>query len=137
MSKTNQQQQSQHLSQYIFVEVGHVAMIRHRPIIVILEVLLQSHGVMWDLQHCVQVVGQHLRKKHTDIHMYTDTVNKQCVWWHFRTQRSAHSVFVHVSPHKHKHTHTSRDKQSSGTKHARTAFCCFLGFFSPMGALGM
>lgn len=58
------EQQWQHLGQYVFVEVGHVAMIRDRPIVIVLEVLLQSHGVMWDLQHCVQVVGQHLKKKH-------------------------------------------------------------------------
>ncbi len=52
----------QYLIQYIFVEVGHVAMIRHRSIVIILEVLLQGHRVVWDVQHCVQVVGKHLKK---------------------------------------------------------------------------
>lgn len=37
-------------------------MIRHRPVIIVLEVLLQGHGVMWDVQHCVQVVGKYLKK---------------------------------------------------------------------------
>lgn len=52
-----------YLIQYVFVEVWHVAMIRHRSIIIILEVLLQSHGVMWNIQYCIQVVGKHLEKK--------------------------------------------------------------------------
>ena len=50
-----------YLIQDVFVEVWHVSLIGHGPIIVILEVLLQSHGVMWDVQHRVQVVGEHLK----------------------------------------------------------------------------
>lgn len=57
----------QYLIQYVFVEVGHVAMIRHRPVIIILEVLLQSHGVMWDVQHRVQVVRKHLDRRHGEL----------------------------------------------------------------------
>lgn len=54
---------NRYLIQYVFVEVWHVAMIRHWSIIIILEVLLQSHGVMWNIQYCIQVVGKHLEKK--------------------------------------------------------------------------
>lgn len=51
------------LIQYIFVEVGHVAMVRNRTVIIILEVLLQGNRVMWDVQNRVQVVGKDLRRK--------------------------------------------------------------------------
>lgn len=44
-------------------------MVRHWPIIIILEVLLQCHRVVWDVQHCVQVVGKHLKKQHKYIHV--------------------------------------------------------------------
>lgn len=49
-----------YLVQDVFVEVRHVAMIGHWPLIIILEVLLQSNGVMWNVQHRVEVVGEHL-----------------------------------------------------------------------------
>lgn len=55
---------SRYLIQDVFVEVWHVAMIRHRPVVIILEVLLQGHGVMWDVQHRVQVVGKNLNILH-------------------------------------------------------------------------
>lgn len=42
-------------------------MIRHRPVIIVLEVLLQSHGVVRDVQHCVQVVRKHLDKRHREL----------------------------------------------------------------------
>lgn len=99
--------EAQHLVQYIFVEVGHVAMIRHGAVIVVLEVLLQSHGVMWDLQHRVQVVRQHLTKKHVG------TVSRQA-----DTQSLSLCMILHVSTNK----HTSRGKQSSGTLRVRTAW---------------
>lgn len=51
------------LVQYVFVEVWHVAMIGHWPLVIILEVLLQSHGVMWNVQHRVKVVGEHLHNR--------------------------------------------------------------------------
>lgn len=55
---------SRYLIQYIFAEIGHVAVIRHWTIIIILEMLLQSNWIMWDVQHCVQIVREHLRKKY-------------------------------------------------------------------------
>lgn len=54
----------QYLIQYVFVEVGHVAMVRHRPVVIVLEVLLQGHGVVWDVQHRVQVMRKHLKNRH-------------------------------------------------------------------------
>lgn len=57
-----------YLVQYVFVEVWHVPMIGHWALVVVLEVLLQGHGVMWNVQHCVEVVGEHLsetRHRHT------------------------------------------------------------------------
>lgn len=52
-----------YLVQYVFVEVRHVAMIGHWPLVIILEVLLQSHGIMWNVQHRVKVVGEHLHNR--------------------------------------------------------------------------
>lgn len=51
-----------HLVQDVLVEVGHVSLAGHRAVIVIPEVLLQSHRVVGDVQDRVQVVGQHLRQ---------------------------------------------------------------------------
>lgn len=56
------QQARPHLVQDVLVEVGHVALAGHRAIVIISEVLFQSHGIMGDVQDCVQVVGQHLRQ---------------------------------------------------------------------------
>lgn len=56
----NQGGDAAHLVQDVFVEVGHVALAGHRPVVVITEMLLQRHGVVGDAQHRVQVVGQHL-----------------------------------------------------------------------------
>lgn len=52
-----------HLVQDVLVEVGHVSLAGHGAIVVVSEVLLQSHGVVGDVQDCVQVVGQHLRQR--------------------------------------------------------------------------
>lgn len=45
------------------VEVRHVSLIGDGTFIVIFEVLLQSHGVVWDPQDGAQVVRQHLESK--------------------------------------------------------------------------
>lgn len=37
-------------------------MIGYWPVVIVLEVLLQGHGVMWNVQHRVQVVGKDLKK---------------------------------------------------------------------------
>lgn len=50
-----------HLVQDEPVEVRHVALVGQGPFIVVFEMLLEGHGVMGDLHHCAQVVGQHLR----------------------------------------------------------------------------
>lgn len=50
-----------HLIQDVFVEVRHITLTGNWAIIVIPEVLLQSHGVMWDTQDCAQVVRQYLK----------------------------------------------------------------------------
>lgn len=42
------------------VQVRHVALVGDGTLVVIFKVLLQRHGVMWDLHHRAQVVGQHL-----------------------------------------------------------------------------
>lgn len=47
-------------------------MIRHWPVIVVLEMLLKGHGVEWDVQHCVQVVRKHLKNKHSCSYRYTE-----------------------------------------------------------------
>lgn len=38
-------------------------MIRYWPVVIVLKVFLQGHGVMWNVQHCVQVVRKDLEKK--------------------------------------------------------------------------
>lgn len=53
----------QYLIEYVFVEVGHVAMIWHRAIVIILEMFLQGNRIMWDVQDSVQVVRKHLRRR--------------------------------------------------------------------------
>lgn len=50
------------LVQDVFVEVRHVALTGHRAVIVVPEVLLQSHRVVRDAQDRAQVVGQHLER---------------------------------------------------------------------------
>lgn len=52
-----------YLVQDVLVEVGHVPLAGHGTIVIISEVLLQSHRVMGDVQDRVQVMGQHLRQK--------------------------------------------------------------------------
>lgn len=52
-----------HLVQDVLVEVGHVSLAGHGPIVIISEVLLQSHRVVGDVQDRVQVMGQHLRQR--------------------------------------------------------------------------
>lgn len=49
-------------------EVRHVTLVRHRTLIVVFKVFLQSHGVMGHPQHCAQVMGQHLRKSINNSH---------------------------------------------------------------------
>lgn len=61
-SRESRELRGPHLVQDILVEVGHVSLAGHRAIVIISEVLLQGHGVMRDVQDCVQVVGQHLRQ---------------------------------------------------------------------------
>ena len=46
--------------QYVFVEVWHVALVGDWSIIIVSEVVLQCPWVVWDIQHCVQVMRQHL-----------------------------------------------------------------------------
>lgn len=55
-----------YLGQDVVVEVGHVTLSGHGPIIVILEVLFQGHGVMWNVQGRVEIVRQHLFQKQRD-----------------------------------------------------------------------
>lgn len=43
------------------MEVRHITLTGNWAIIVIPEVLLQSHGVMWNTQDCAQVVRQYLK----------------------------------------------------------------------------
>lgn len=50
-----------HLVQDVPVQVRHVALAGHGPVVVVPEVLLQRHGVVRDAQHRAQVVGQHLQ----------------------------------------------------------------------------
>lgn len=52
-----------YLIQDVFIEVWHVAMIGYWTVVVILKVFLQGHGVMGNVQHCVQVVRKDLKKK--------------------------------------------------------------------------
>lgn len=51
-----------YLVEDILIEVGHVALIGHRSIIVISEVLLQCLFVMGDAQGRAQVVGEDLKQ---------------------------------------------------------------------------
>lgn len=51
-----------HLVQDVFVEVRHVALTGHWAIIVIPEVLLQSHRIVRNAQDRAQVVGQDLER---------------------------------------------------------------------------
>lgn len=44
-------------------------MFGHWPLVIILEVLLQSYGVVWNVQHSVEVVGEHLYRRQ---HSYMD-----------------------------------------------------------------
>ena len=50
-----------HLVENEPVEVWHVALVGHRPFVVVLEVLLQGHRIMRDVHHCTQVMRKHLR----------------------------------------------------------------------------
>lgn len=34
------------------VQVWHVSLVGNRTLVIIFKVLLQCHGVMWDLHHC-------------------------------------------------------------------------------------
>lgn len=51
-----------HLVQDVFVEVRHVTLTGHRAVIVVPEMVLQSHRVVRDAQNRAQVVGQHLER---------------------------------------------------------------------------
>lgn len=51
-----------HLVQDVFVEVRHVTLTGHRAVIVVPEMVLQSHRVVRDAQNRAQVVGQHLKR---------------------------------------------------------------------------
>lgn len=52
-----------HLIQDVFVEVWHVTMIGYWPVVIVLKVFLQGYGVMWNVQHRVQVVRKDLGRK--------------------------------------------------------------------------
>lgn len=51
-----------YLVQDELVQVGHVALVGDGALVVVLEVLLQGHGVVRDVHHRTQVVGQHLQR---------------------------------------------------------------------------
>lgn len=104
-----------YLVQYVFVKVGHVAMIGHWPLVIILEVLLQSHGVMWNVQHRVKVVGEHL---HNRQHRYKE----------LSRQLGGVIGAIRISSHEHANPHKA--------ERVRTAFCYFPGFFCPLRAQG-
>lgn len=50
-----------HLIEDVFVEIRHITLTGNWTIVIIPEVLLQSHRVMWDTQDCAQVVRQYLK----------------------------------------------------------------------------
>ena len=56
-----------HLVQNVGVEVGHVALLGDGPVVVVPEMFLQCHGVVGEVQHRVQVVGQNLGDKRPEI----------------------------------------------------------------------
>lgn len=58
-----------HLVEDVPVEVRHVALVRQGPFVVFFEMLLKVHGVVRDLHHRAQVIGQHL-------HIQSKTVNQ-------------------------------------------------------------
>lgn len=77
-------------------------MIGHWSLVIILEVLLQSYGVVWNVQHRVEVVGEHLSRRqhrHTQI---TDSLRGLLL----------QSVFLHTA-NTHTHTPTSMSGQLS------------------------
>lgn len=45
-----------YLCQDILVDVGHVPLAGHRPIVIVFKVLLQCNGIMRNIQSCVEVV---------------------------------------------------------------------------------
>ena len=108
----------QYLIQYVFVEVGHVAVIRHWTVIVVLEVLLQGDWIMRDVQHSVQVVRKHLRRKH------------RCGPAHFkRTKVKAHRLREETAHSRvSSQTHKSPTSTGSPSKRVRTAVYYFPGF---------
>lgn len=104
-----------YLVQYVFVEVRHVAMIGHWALVIILEVLLQSHGVMWNVQHSVKVVGEHLH-------------NRQRRYKELSRQLGGFISAIRISSHEHANPHKA--------ERVRTDFCYFPGFFCPLRARG-
>lgn len=51
------------LIQNELVQVWHVSLVGDRTLVIIFEVLLQSHRVMGNVHDCTQVVGQHLKSE--------------------------------------------------------------------------
>lgn len=83
-------------------------MIGYWPVVIVLKVFLQGHGVMWNVQHRVQVVREDLKKK------MPQTIMSRCKSeWVLKTLR--------------RHTLANALHQ-----HVRTAFCYFTGFLSPV-----
>lgn len=78
-------------------------MIGYWPVVIVLKVFFQGNGVMWNVQHRVQVVRKDLK------HNVALQVRVG-----FKDTAQAHAR---------KHTHH---------QHVRTAFCYFPGFLSPV-----
>jgi hypothetical protein len=60
VGKSTNKSLTAHLVQYESIEVGHVALVGHRALIIILKVLLQGDWVMGYLHHSAQVMREHL-----------------------------------------------------------------------------
>lgn len=73
------------------VEVRHVALVGDGALVIVLEVLLQGHGVVGDPHHSAQVVRQHLARTEKCVH----EASVCGVHGKFFTQRDQHNKHMH------------------------------------------